>query len=81
MLLFTVGSGDASRNRNQSALTGPKQGLCNCNCVTVAANRQFIWSVALDARLLLGNPSRRLSSALMSFFFLVCVFEGKLKTV
>lgn len=49
--------------------------------VLVAANRQFIRSVALNVCLLLGNPSRHILVLLRFLFFLVCVFEGNLKTL
>lgn len=41
----------------------------------MAADRQFIWSVTLDACLLLGNPPRQI------LVLLVYVFEGNLKTL
>lgn len=80
MLLFTVGSGDANRNENQRAVTGPKQRLCNCNRVLSAANRHFIWSVTFDACLLLGNP---LSHILVLLWWVLSslFFEGYLETL
>lgn len=83
MSLLTVGSGDASRDGNQSVLTGPQQQLCIRNCVFVAANGQFTWSVTLDVCLFWGKSFKSsLSSALIAFlFFLVTVLERNLRTL
>lgn len=69
MSLLTVGSEDASRDRNQSALIVCERRLCNCNCVLRAAfNTHFIWRAALDGCLLLGNPLRDVSDLLWLLF-------------
>lgn len=79
-LLITVGSADASRDRNQSAPMGPKQRLCNG--VLVAADRQQTVYLLCCTRWLIcckEYPSRHVLVLPPWLLVRVSVSEGSLK--